>query len=81
MASTYREIVFMCLDQVKASNGDSDITEEHVIYLANQYRLFLIEQKKLKQGESSLSSANEQTICIDLEQVNTIPGLDYCNDL
>lgn len=77
---TYREIVYYCLDSIKASNGDSHITEEHVIFLANQYRLFLIEQKKLKQGESSLSSANEQTICIDLEQVDAIPGLEYCND-
>lgn len=79
--ATYREIVYMCLDEVKASNGDSNITEEHVIFLANQYRLFLIEQKKLKEGESSLSSSNEQTICIDLEKVDAIPGLEYCNDI
>lgn len=78
--ATYREIVYMVLDEIKSSNGDSDITENHVITLANWYRLFLIEQKKLKQGESSLSSANEQTICIDLEKVDAIPGLDYCND-
>jgi len=38
-----REIVYYCLDAVKSSNGDSDITEEHVIFLANHYRLFLIE--------------------------------------
>ena len=74
-----REIVYYCLDAVKSSNGDSDITEEHVIFLANHYRLFLIEQKKKKEGESSLSSSNEQTICIDLEKVNAIPGLEYCN--
>lgn len=78
--ATYREIVYACLDEVKASNGDSNITEEYVIFLANQYRLFLIEQKKLKQGEAALSSSNEQTICIDLEKVDAIPGLEYCND-
>lgn len=75
-----REIVYYCLDAVKSSNGDSDVTEEHVIFLANHYRLFLIEQKKKKEGESSLSSSNEQTICLDLEKANAIPGLDYCND-
>lgn len=77
----YKEVVYFVLDSIKAHSGDSDINEEHVIFLANQYRLFLIEQKKLKQGESSLSSANEQTICIDLEQVDAIPGLEYCNDM
>ena len=79
--ATYREIVYACLDEVKASNGDSNVTEEYVIFLANQYRLFLIEQKKLKQGEAALSSSNEQTICIDLEKVDAIPGLEYCNDI
>lgn len=77
--ATMREIVYFCLDAVKALNGDSHITEEHVVFLANQYRLFLIEQKKKKEGEASLSSANEQTICIDLEKVDAIPGLEYCN--
>ena len=77
----YKEIVYAVLDEVKASNGDSNITEEYVIFLANQYRLFLIEQKKLKQGETALSSSNEQTICIDLEKVDAIPGLEYCNDI
>ena len=79
--ATYREIVYLVLDEIKSSNGDSNITENHVIFLANQYRLFLIEQKKLKQGEASLSSANEQTLCIDLEKVDAIPGLEYCNDI
>ena len=79
--ATYREIVYLILDEIKSSNGDSNITEDHVIFLTNQYRLFLIEQKKLKQGESALSSTNEQTICIDLEKVDAIPGLEYCNDI
>ncbi len=77
----YKDIVYFVLDSIKALNGDSTITEEHVIFLANQFRLFLIEQKKLKEGESALSSSNEQTICINLEQVNAIEGLEYCNDL
>lgn len=79
--ATYREITFLILDEIKASNGDSNITEEHVIFLANQYRLFLLDQKKLKYGESALSFANEQTICIDLEKADAIPGLEYCNDV
>lgn len=77
----YRDVVYFVLDSIKSLNGDSTITEEHVIFLANQYRLFLIEQKKQKEGENSLSSSNEQTICINLEQVDAIEGLEYCNDI
>jgi len=40
--ATYKDIVYTVLDEIKAHSGDSDITEEHVIFLANQYRLFLI---------------------------------------
>lgn len=81
MGQTYREVVYFVLDSIKALNGDSTITEEHVIYLANQYRLFLIEQKKQKQGVTSLSSSNEQTICINLEPANAIEGLDCYNEV
>jgi hypothetical protein len=33
--ATYREIVYLVLDEIKSSNGDSNITENHVIFLAN----------------------------------------------
>lgn len=79
--ATYKQIVDMVLDEIKANTGDSDITEEHVIFLSNLYRLFLLEQKKKKDGVSSLSSANQQTICLNLEKVQAIPDLEYCNGL
>ena len=79
--ATYREIVYLVLDEIKSSNGDSNITENHVIFLANQYRLFLLEQKKKKDGESELSSANQQTICLNLEKTEAIPDLEYCNGI
>jgi hypothetical protein len=31
----YRDVVYFVLDSIKALNGDSTITEEHVIFLAN----------------------------------------------
>lgn len=76
----YKEIVYQVLDEVKALNGDSTFTEEHVIFLATHYRKFLLHQKKLKEGEDALSSENEQTICIHLEETDAVPGLEYCND-
>jgi hypothetical protein len=45
----------MVLDEIKAFGGDSDVTEEHVIFLANNYRLFLIEQKRKQEGEQALA--------------------------
>ena len=39
--ATFRQIVYTVLDEIKSVNGDSYITEEHVMFLANQYRLFL----------------------------------------
>lgn len=79
--STWREIVYECLDEIKAISDDSTVTEEHVIFLANQYRSFLLEQKRKAEKESELSQANYQVICLTLEQADAIDGLDYCNDL
>lgn len=73
--ATYRQIVYMVLDEIKAFGGDSDITEEHVIFLANNYRLFLIEQKKKQEGEQALAQSNYQTICLDVEPTPAIDGL------
>ena len=78
--NTYRQLVYICLDEIKSLNGDSTFTEEHVIFLLNNYRKFLLEQKKAKEGESALSKENEQTICVHLEQTEEIPGLEFCNN-
>lgn len=77
---TYRQIVYMCLDEIKAANGDSFITEEHVIFLLNHYRQYLLEQKRQKDLLSNFSEQNYQELCFDLEKVNAIPDMDYCNE-
>lgn len=73
--ATFRQIVYTVLDEIKSVNGDSYITEEHVVFLANQYRLFILQQKIAKEGILNLSSSLEQTICLDLEQVNSLPDM------
>ena len=78
--ATFRQIVYTVLDEIKSVNGDSYITEEHVIFLANQYRLFLLQQRINKEGASSLSSSMQQTICLDLEKIETIPGFSCIGD-
>ena len=42
---TYRELVYMCLDEIKLSSDDSYITEDHILYLISKYRAFLLRQK------------------------------------
>lgn len=78
--ATWRQIVYQCLDQIKAISNDSIITEDHVIFMASQYRTFLLEQKKKADGLDALSSSNQQTICLNLERSDLIPDLDYCNE-
>lgn len=74
--ATYREISYFVIDQVKAISDDSTITIDHVIFLLNYYRNYLIEQKVKTEGASRLTSASSQTICLDLQQEQLIPEDD-----
>lgn len=71
--ATYRQMVYMVLDEVKLASDDAYITEDHAIFLLNKYRAFLIKQEEEKNKE--LSEDNYQTLCIDLEEVDAIPEL------
>ena len=42
---TYRELVYMCLDEIKLASDDSYITEDHILFLIGKYRAFLLRQK------------------------------------
>lgn len=42
---TYRELVYMCLDEIKLASDDSYITEDHILFLISKYRAFLLKQK------------------------------------
>lgn len=39
---TYREIVYMILDEIKSVSDDAFFTEDHVIFLAGKIRTFLL---------------------------------------
>lgn len=73
---TYRELIYACLDLCKIFSDDSTINEEHIIFLANKYRLFLLEQK-YKSGKLAIPSSNLQTICLNMEQYS----LGTCEDM
>lgn len=71
--STYRQIVYMVLDQLKLVSDDSTYTEEHILYLINNYRAFLLKQR-YSDIKKQIPESNYQTICLDLIEVPAIAG-------
>ena len=43
--STYKELTYMVLDELKLSSDDAQFTEDHVMFLLNKYRTFLLKQR------------------------------------
>ena len=72
---TLRELVFMVLDECKIHSDDSYFNEDHVSFLLSKYRSFLL-KKELEKENKNLSSANAQTICLDLIEVPAIEDFD-----
>ena len=70
---TYREIAYMCLDQLKIASDDSYYTIEHVLFLASKVRALLLKQAYSKEG-SEVPQSYYQTICLDLIEVPAISG-------
>lgn len=73
----YKEIVFMILDEVKSTSDDAFFTEEHVLFLVNKYRGFILKQR-YSDVKKPIPESNYQTICLDLVQVPAING-DPCS--
>ena len=49
---TWREAVYMVLDELKLMSDDSNFNEDHIIFLLSKYRSFILKQTyyKTKQG-------------------------------
>lgn len=73
MATTFRHITSMVLDELKLLADDATYTHEHIMFYASKLRAYLLEQK-YKNDNSPVSDENYQEICTDLEQVDAIPG-------
>ena len=71
--STYKEFVYMCLDELKLYSDDALYTEEHIMFLLGKYRTFLIKQR-YSDVKKQIPESNYQTICLDLIKVPAIPG-------
>lgn len=66
--STYREIVYMCIDQLKLLSDDTYYTEDHFLYLINKTRAYLLKQQYNK-VKTDVSQSNYQTIELELEKI------------
>lgn len=71
--STYRELVYLCLDELKLHSDDAVFTEDHVIFLLNKYRVFLLKQR-YSDIKKQIPESNYQNVCLDLIQVPAISG-------
>lgn len=72
--STFREVIYMCSDQLKLSSDDAFFTNDHILYLIKKYRGLLLDQR-YKDIRKEIPLSNYQTICLDLEKDNS---LSYC---
>ena len=66
----------MVLDMLKVTSDDSTFTEEHIIFLAGRYRSFLLKQRYSSDLKKQIPESNYQTLCLDLEKVPAIEGLE-----
>ena len=62
--NTYKELIYMCLDLLKGSSDDFSFTEEHIAYLLDKYRAFLLKQKYTNEYKKPVPNSNYQNIQI-----------------
>ena len=67
--STYKHLVYLVLDELKLMSDDSFFTEDHVIFLLNKYRAFLLKQR-YSDIRKEIPTSNYQTLCLELEEHN-----------
>lgn len=67
--STYRELIYMCLDVLKGTSDDFSYTEEHIAYLIDKFRAFLLKQRYGNDPKKHVPYSNYQTINIELNPV------------
>lgn len=65
----------MVLDELHQYSDDSNITPEHIVFLAGRYRSFLLKQRYYSDLKKQIPESNYQTVCLSLEKVPAIDGL------
>lgn len=78
---TLRELVFICLDELKLSGSDdSFFNENHIRFLLNKWRARLLKQEYDTNKSKKVSESAYQTICLDLEDDNPLGNDLHCGE-
>ena len=70
----YKDIVYLILDELKLTNDDSVINENHIVLLVSKYRNMILKQR-YSDIKKPIPESNYQTICLTLEKINNIEGM------
>lgn len=68
--TTYRELIYMCLDVLKGTSDDFSYTEEHIAYLLDKFRALLLKQRYGNDPKKHVPYSNYQNLDIDLDVEN-----------
>ena len=79
--SKYSELVFMVNDLVKLISDDSVFTEDHIIYLLDTARSYLLKQKYENNAKNQIQDSNYQTIKVEVEEVSGMFGCCFGNSV
>lgn len=70
---TTRQLVYMILDELKGMSDDFNYTQEHIVFLAGNYRAQLLHQKY--SGTSTpIPESNYSNVCLKLEEAPMVIG-------
>lgn len=71
---TFRDLVYMILDELKLFSDDSNFTEEHIILLLVKYRAILL-KRRYSDPRKIVSEDNYQEVYLNLIEVPAISGI------
>lgn len=71
--NTYRYVVYMVMDFLKNASDDAYYTTDHVIFLLNKFRAYVLKNKYDESTQAPLDS-NYQSLTLTLEETDRVEG-------
>lgn len=67
------EVIYYCLDAIKAISDDSHVNEDHVLFLLSKYRAALLQQ--YHNVKKPITETNYQIVKLTLTAAEKLPGM------
>lgn len=67
--NTYSEMIYMVRDLLKISSDDSYITSQHILFLLEKFRAYVL-KSKYEEDETNVPDTNKSEITVELELVS-----------